>query len=197
MPSSARCGDFTTGCIVCRQAKLPVSPRAGPMGRRRAPPRLPALRATGSFRRLRSPAPQGANLRTSAPSAAVQTAHRPTMAVLQLDDQQFPLTGDTTRIGSGADADVALPGVAASGVQAVIVRTGAHALHIRRAAPQSQVRVNGVLLGPEPTPLMHGDKVEVSGLELRFADESKRGATQYMSLEAIPPAEGMARRTGA
>jgi len=37
--------------------------------------------------------------------------------------------------------------------------------------------------------------VEVAGLELRFADESKRGATQYMSLEAIPP-EGGARRTG-
>ena len=30
------------------------------------------------------------------------------MAVLQLDDQQFPLIGDTTRIGSGADADVAI-----------------------------------------------------------------------------------------
>jgi pSer/pThr/pTyr-binding forkhead associated (FHA) protein len=33
-------------------------------------------------------------------------------------------------------------------------------------------------------------------VELRFADESKRGATQYMSLEAIPQ-EGGARRTGA
>ena len=52
------------------------------------------------------------------------------------------------------------------------------------------MRVNGVLLGAEPTPLMHGDKVEVAGLELRFADESKRGATQYMSVEAIPPRRG-------
>jgi pSer/pThr/pTyr-binding forkhead associated (FHA) protein len=118
------------------------------------------------------------------------------MAVLQLDDQQFPLTGDTTRIGSGAEADVALPGDAALGVQAVIVRTGTHGLHIRRAAPQSQVRVNGVLLGPEPTPLMHGDKVEVSGLELRFADESKRGATQYVSMEAIAAMAGT-KRAGA
>jgi len=67
---------------------------------------------------------------------------------------------------------------------------------IRRAAPQSEVRVNGVLLGPEPTPLMHGDKVEVAGLELRYADESKRGATHYMSSEAIP-ADGGVRRTGA
>ena len=55
------------------------------------------------------------------------------MAVLQLDDQQFPLTGDTTRIGSGADADVALPGDAALGVQAVIETNEGEALAIRRA----------------------------------------------------------------
>ena len=118
------------------------------------------------------------------------------MAVLQLKDKQFPLSGDTTRIGAGADADVVLPTDATLGVQAVIERSGDHALAIRRAAPQSEVRVNGVLLGPEPTPLMHGDKVEVSGLELRFADESKRGATQYMGLDAIQAISG-AKRTGA
>jgi len=118
------------------------------------------------------------------------------MAVLQLNDKQFPLSATTTRIGAGAEADIVLPTDASVGVQAVIERTGEHALAIRRAAPQSEVRVNGVLLGPEPTPLMHGDKVEVAGVELRFADESKRGATQYMSLEAIPQ-EGGARRTGA
>jgi len=118
------------------------------------------------------------------------------MAVLQLNDKQFPLSATTTRIGSGADADVVLPTDASLGVQAVIERTGDHAIAIRRADPQSEVRVNGVLLGPEPTPLMHGDKVEVAGLELRFADESKRGITQYMSLDAVP-AEGGTRRTGA
>ena len=117
------------------------------------------------------------------------------MAVLQLNDKQFPLSRETTRIGAGADADVVLPTDAALGVQAVIERSGDHALAIRRAAPQSEVRVNGVLLGPEPTPLMHGDKVEVSGLELRFADESKRGATQYMGIDAIQAISG-AKRTG-
>ncbi|MEO8563847.1 MAG: FHA domain-containing protein [bacterium] len=117
------------------------------------------------------------------------------MAVLQLNDQQFPLTGSTTRIGAGADADVTLPGDATLGVQAVIERTSAASLAIRRAAPQAQVRVNGVLLGPEPTPLMHGDKVEVIGLELRFADESQRGATQYVSMDALAALAG-ARRSG-
>jgi pSer/pThr/pTyr-binding forkhead associated (FHA) protein len=118
------------------------------------------------------------------------------MAVLQLNDKQFPLSATTTRIGAGADADVVLPTDASLGVQAVIERTGDHAIAIRRADPQSEVRVNGVLLGAEPTPLMHGDKVEVGGLELRFADESKRGITQYMSLDAVSQ-EGGARRTGA
>jgi pSer/pThr/pTyr-binding forkhead associated (FHA) protein len=118
------------------------------------------------------------------------------MAVLQLKDKQFPLSEGTVRIGAGADADVVLPTDAALGVMAVIERTGEHAVAIRRAAPDSEVRVNGVLLGAEPTPLMHGDKVEVGGLELRFADESKRGATQYTSLDPIP-ADGGARRTGA
>jgi pSer/pThr/pTyr-binding forkhead associated (FHA) protein len=118
------------------------------------------------------------------------------MAVLQLNDRQFPLTGDTTRIGAGADADVALPADATLGVQAVIERTSTASLAIRRAAPQSQVRVNGVLLGPEPTPLMHGDKVEVGGLELRFADDAQRGATQYVSTDAMSALAG-ARRAGA
>ena len=115
------------------------------------------------------------------------------MAVLQLNDQHFPLTGDTTRIGAGADADVSIPGDAALGVQAVIERTKDESLAIRRAAPQSQVRVNGVLLGPEPTPLMHGDKVEVGGLEMRFADDAQRGATQYVSMEAISGLAGASR----
>ena len=118
------------------------------------------------------------------------------MAVLQLKDKQYHLSEGTVRIGAGADADVVLPTDAALGVQALIERTADHAVAIRRAAPQSEVRVNGVLLGPEPTPLMHGDKVEVAGVELRYADESKRGATHYSSVEAVPPVAG-ARRTGA
>ena len=118
------------------------------------------------------------------------------MAVLQLNDIQYPLSAGTNRIGAGADADVVLPTDATLGVQAVIERADDHSVAIRRAAPQSEVRVNGVLLGPEPTPLMHGDKVEVAGLELRFADETKRGATQYTSVEAVPH-EGGTRRMGA
>jgi pSer/pThr/pTyr-binding forkhead associated (FHA) protein len=117
------------------------------------------------------------------------------MPVLQLNDKQYPLSTGSTRIGAGADADVALPGDASLGVQAVIEGAGG-ALVIRRATPAAQVRVNGVTLGAEPTPLMHGDKVEVAGVELRFADDKKGGATQFVSAGDLAAMVG-ARRAGA
>ncbi len=116
------------------------------------------------------------------------------MPVLQLDDQQFPLKAGATRIGAGAEADVVVPGYSAVAVEAVI--DGGPTPTIRRADDSSHVRVNGVLLGAEPTPLMHGDKVEVAGLELRYADDAKGGATQFVSASDIAALSG-ARRAGA
>jgi len=113
------------------------------------------------------------------------------MPVLQLDDQQFPLNTGATRIGAGADADVVVPGYSAIGIEAVI--DGGTTPTIRRADEEAHVRVNGVLLGAEPTPLMHGDKVEIAGLELRFADDAKAGATQFVSASEIAALSGVKR----
>ena len=118
------------------------------------------------------------------------------MPVLQLNDQQFPLQAGTTRVGVGGEADVSLPADPGLGIQALIERQGAGPMTIRRAAASASVRVNGVLLGAEPTPLMHGDKVEIGGVELRFADDAKGGATQFVSASDIAAMAG-ARRGGA
>jgi pSer/pThr/pTyr-binding forkhead associated (FHA) protein len=118
------------------------------------------------------------------------------MAVLQLNDQQYPLQAGSTRVGAGGEADVSLPGDPALGIQAIIDRAGANAMTVRRASAAAQVRVNGVLLGAEPTPLMHGDKLEIGGLELRFADDAKGGATQFVSASEIAAMSGM-KRSGA
>ena len=116
------------------------------------------------------------------------------MPVLQLDDQQFPLNAGATRIGAGTGADVTVPGYSAIPVEAVI--EGGATPTIRRADESAHVRVNGVLLGAEPTPLMHGDKIEVAGLELRYADDAKGGATQFVSAGDIAAMAGN-KRTGA
>src|SRR5258708_37796671 len=115
------------------------------------------------------------------------------MPVLQLDDQQFPLRAGLTRIGAGGGADVVVPGYSGLGVEAII-ETGATPT-IRRAGEEAHVRVNGVLLGAEPVPLIHGDKVEVAGLERRFADDAKGGATQDVSASQLPALPG-AKRPG-
>lgn len=102
------------------------------------------------------------------------------MPVIKVNDRQYSLRPGQNRLGAGADADVRVDGDEALGVQAIVDLSGSDQSVIRRAGVDSAVRVNGVAL-VEPTPLMHGDKVEIAGEELLYSDDSKTGATQYVS----------------
>jgi len=64
---------------------------------------------------------------------------------------------------------------------------------VRRAVDQAEILINGVRLGAQPTPLLHGDKVEIAGQELLFVDERRSGSTQY--IQAVS-AGGMASPAG-
>jgi pSer/pThr/pTyr-binding forkhead associated (FHA) protein len=55
---------------------------------------------------------------------------------------------------------------------------GGHAV-IRRSG-NAAVKVNGVPLGAEPTPLMHGDKIEIAGREMFYAEDTKAGTTRHV-----------------
>jgi pSer/pThr/pTyr-binding forkhead associated (FHA) protein len=111
------------------------------------------------------------------------------MPYLQLNDKQVQLKAGETRIGAGPEVDFRLPGplnAASPSVLAIAeVGRGTH-VAIRRAAPDAVVRVNGVLLGAEPTPLIHGDKIEISGAELYFGDDKRGGSTQFIPSTNIP-----------
>jgi pSer/pThr/pTyr-binding forkhead associated (FHA) protein len=65
---------------------------------------------------------------------------------------------------------------------------------ISKAVPEAEVLINGVRLGAEPTPLLHGDKVEVAGHELTFVDERRSGSTQYVQAMSLP--QGKAETKG-
>jgi pSer/pThr/pTyr-binding forkhead associated (FHA) protein len=105
------------------------------------------------------------------------------MPAIKVNDQQFALRTGQTRLGTGAEADVRIATNGAPGIRAIVDVAGNHAV-IRRATASSAVRVNGVPL-VDPTPLMHGDKVEIEGQALYYADDTKSGATQQMSVSAI------------
>jgi pSer/pThr/pTyr-binding forkhead associated (FHA) protein len=116
------------------------------------------------------------------------------MPVIKVNDQQFSLRPGPNRLGAGDGVDVRVDDSAAAGVQAIVdVATDSRAV-IRRAGAESTVRVNGVAL-VDPTPLMHGDKLEIGGKELFYTDDSKAGATQYVSADAIA-ALANAKRSG-
>lgn len=102
------------------------------------------------------------------------------MPVIQVNNRQYSLKVGTTLVGAGDDADVPVPGHETLGVQAVVEVGADRSTSIRRASPSAVVRVNGVALGIEPTPLLHGDRLEVAGHELLFAEDHRGGATQFM-----------------
>ncbi|HET7631886.1 MAG TPA: FHA domain-containing protein [Gemmatimonadaceae bacterium] len=116
------------------------------------------------------------------------------MPVIQLRDQPHQLKQGQTRLGSGPDADVRVSDDPSLGVQALLDVGAGDQVVIRRARADSVVKVNGVALGAEPTPLIHGDKVEIGGAEFLFSDDKKGGATQYVSGAEV--AAMAAKRTG-
>ena len=100
------------------------------------------------------------------------------MPVLRINERQHSLGSGKTRLGGGADVDVRISEDEQLGTQAVIDLSDASAV-IRRNG-NAAVKVNGVALGAEPTPLMHGDKIEIAGNELFYADETKAGSTKHV-----------------
>ena len=100
------------------------------------------------------------------------------MPVLRINERQHSLGSGKTRLGGGADVDVRISDDEQLGTQAVIDLSDASAV-IRRNG-NAAVKVNGVPLGAEPTPLMHGDKIEIAGHELFYAEDTKGGTTRHV-----------------
>ena len=108
------------------------------------------------------------------------------MSYLEVDGRRHPIPVGEIVIGSDRTAHIVLPGASVSRCHArVHVMRDGQAV-IRLGDPAAEVRVNGVRLGAQPTPLLHGDKVEIGTAELLFVDERRSGSTQY--LQGIDPA---------
>jgi FHA domain len=100
------------------------------------------------------------------------------MPVILINGQQFALQPGPNRLGGGTTADVNIGDEA--GVVAIVDLASDGRATIRKNSDQASIRVNGMALGG-PTPLIHGDKVEISGKELFFAEDTKGGSTQFVS----------------
>jgi len=115
------------------------------------------------------------------------------MPVLRINDRQHALGSGTTRLGGGSDVDIRVTDDPQTGTEAVIDLSDGHAV-IRRSG-DARVKVNGVALGAEPTPLMHGDKIEIAGAELFYSEDTKQGSTRHVMQSDVKPV--LEKRAGA
>ena len=115
------------------------------------------------------------------------------MALLELGGKRFAIPAGEVLLGSdpGCAIPLAAPGVLPRHAKLKGLPDGQ--VVITKAVPEADVLINGVRLGAEPTPLLHGDKVEVAGQELTFVDERRSGSTQYVQAMSLPLAMEQAK----
>lgn len=106
------------------------------------------------------------------------------MPVIKVNDKRYPLRPGANRLGAGADVDVRVDDDPTIGVQAIVDVESNEQAVIRPASDGAAILVNGVVLA-EPTPLMHGDKLEIAGTTLSYSVEKKAGKTQHMPASQI------------
>lgn len=107
------------------------------------------------------------------------------MTHLQVGGHRHAISVGDVTIGSDPSSQITLSGDGVAARHAIVQGLANGQVAIRLAAEDVDVRVNGVRLGPNPHPLLHGDKVEIAGQELLFVDERRSGSTQYV--QAMDP----------
>src|SRR5882762_3576241 len=115
------------------------------------------------------------------------------MALLELGGKKFTIPVGEVTLGSDAGCAISLAGAAVLPQHALLQGHADGQVIIRKASPAADVLINGVRLGAEPTPLLHGDKVDVGGHELTFVDERRSGSTQYVKAFTLATAGGPAK----
>src|SRR5260370_33565378 len=91
------------------------------------------------------------------------------MSLLELGSRKFTIPVGEVTLGSDAGCAIALSGPGVLARHALFQGQADGQVIIRKAAPAAEVLINGVRLGAEPTPLLHGDKVEGGEHELTSA----------------------------
>jgi pSer/pThr/pTyr-binding forkhead associated (FHA) protein len=107
------------------------------------------------------------------------------MIQLEVGGERYAIATGEIAIGSAPDNRVVLAGEGVQPRHAVVEATQPGTAAIRAATAEAEVRVNGVRLGAEPTPLLHGDKIAIGAHELRVVDSTRGGSTQLFDSGAF------------
>jgi pSer/pThr/pTyr-binding forkhead associated (FHA) protein len=110
------------------------------------------------------------------------------MSYLEIGGRRHPVPMGEAAIACDSAKQILIGDVGQESPSAVLQGLPGGQVAIRRANPEDEILINGVRLGPQPTPLLHGDKIEIAGQELLFVDDRRSGSTQF--IQAMDPDAG-------
>jgi pSer/pThr/pTyr-binding forkhead associated (FHA) protein len=107
------------------------------------------------------------------------------MMQLEVGGRRIPIaTGDTV-IGSAPWCSIVLEGEGVRPHHAVVQGTAGGSAAIRTVAADAEASINGVRLGTDPTPVLHGDKIQIFDHEILAVDPQRAGNTQLFDSGAF------------
>ena len=107
---------------------------------------------------------------------------------LEYGGRRYPVAAGGIVIGSGPDAGLAVHAPAVRPRHALVRLLKPGMAVVTAEEPGAEILVNGSRLGPDPTPLMHGDKLVIGGAQIAVSDPDRAGATRIVG--AVPPPPG-------
>jgi pSer/pThr/pTyr-binding forkhead associated (FHA) protein len=107
------------------------------------------------------------------------------MMHLEFGGARIPVPAGESVIGSAPGSAVVLSGEGVLAQHAVVQGSPQGAAAIRAASPDAEVVVNGVRVGADPTPLLHGDKIQIASHEILAVDSRRTGSTQLFDSGAF------------
>jgi len=113
------------------------------------------------------------------------------MIYLEIGGARVPVPAGETLIGSAPGSAIVLEGEGVRPRHAILHGTPQGAAAIRPAEAGAELLVNGVRLGADPTPVLHGDKIQIGPHEILAVDVRRVGNTQLFDSGAftdlVPP----------
>lgn len=104
------------------------------------------------------------------------------MMELEVAGQRTPIPAGELVIGSDPSCGLRLDGLGAA--HAVVIGIGDGSVALRRVG-ENEVLLNGVKLGVEPAPVLHGDKIQLGRHEVFLHDPRRSGSTQFVKADDV------------
>src|SRR5215212_2065584 len=107
------------------------------------------------------------------------------MMHLEFGGARIPVPVGETIIGSAPGCAILLEGEGVRPRHAILQGTSQGAAAIRAGDSDAEVLVNGVRLGADPTPVLHGDKIQIGPHDILAVDTRRTGNTQLFDSGAF------------